>query len=244
MPIKSISAMEWGGSLTAPSVGSITTKGNKKIGIPGGLYIDVDVDGVIGSVKVAEGIAGTWDCKSVKSVSALWADDFYLTLSQKPDAKILALGKMTVKEDFDWSQIISSGNIGTITAGVMWYSNIFAGVSDTSIKDENIDDVLDLPTADAANFNETATIKSIAIKGVKDDSPPYFVNSNVAATNVLSISIAYPQNGNGGEPFGITADYIKSLKVKDDVGTMSMKNLHVPADILDPPEGDAEIRLY
>ena len=102
-----------------------------------------------------------------------------------------------------------------------------------------------MPAADAANFTENATIKSIAIKGIKGNTPPFFANTNVAAKNVLSVSIVYPRNNNEGDgPFGITADYIKSLKIKDDVGTMSLKNLHVPGDILDQPEGDAEIRLY
>jgi hypothetical protein len=245
MPVKSITTTDWwNGSLTAPSVGGITARGDKGRGMWGDLFIDVKT-GDIGTVKAAGEIGGTWNCKSVKSITCRDTDAFYLMLSQKSDPRKQALGKLSVKGCIDWSHVVSSGNIGTITAGEVWCSNFFAGVSDTCItKDDNTDDVLDLPTADAANFPENATIKSIAVKGVKGRKPPFFVNSNIAATNVLNISLIYPYNDNGGEPFGITADYIKSLKIKDVVGTMSLKNLHVPANITDPPEGDAQIRLY
>ena len=170
MPIKSISTYGWWGSLTAPSVGSITTKSNAKLDKWGGLDIDAKVAGTIGSVKVASWLEGEWDCNVVKSIATLNTDDFYLTLHQKPNAKVPALGKMTVKEWFDWSQILSAGNIGTFTAGGMWHSTCFAGVtatSDVEGQGSTPDDVLDLPSANAANFGEQATIKSISIKGIQ-----------------------------------------------------------------------------
>ena len=237
-PIRSITATELvNGSISAPSVGSITIKGDEKRYIWGDLDIDVTVPGVTGTVKVANALSGDWDCNTVKSITALEADDFYLTLSRKPDHRILALGKLTIKESFNYSQIISSGNIGAVTAGEFWYSNCFAGVDYSSLKDLNVDYVFDLPVANAANFSETATIKSIAIKGVKDDDPPNFVNSNLAAANILSVSIAYPQAKNSGIPFGVTAGYIKSLNIKTDNGPVSLKNL-------DDLFGDIQIRLY
>ena len=52
-------------------------------------------------------------------------------------------------------------------------SSCFAGVDSDSLGDLNTDDVLDLPAAEAATFNELATIKSIAIRGVKNKTPLY-----------------------------------------------------------------------
>jgi hypothetical protein len=165
-----------------------------------------------------------------------------MLLSQKPDAKTPALGKLTVKGRIVSSRILSEGNIGTVTAGAIIDSSCFAGV--TAITDVNAaDGVLDLPSAEESNFDETATIKNITIKGIKTEAYPYYINSNIAAANILSVSLAYPEYGNGGVVFGITAGYIKSLKIKDETGTRSWKIIDESnkAPIL---SGDAQIRLY
>jgi hypothetical protein len=227
MPIKSISAYEWWGSLTAPSVGSITTKSAPKLDKWGYLSMDVET-GVIGSVKTAGGIDGTWDCKSVKSITASSTDDFYLTLSQEPNVKVPALGTLTVKGGFEWSRIISAGNIGTVTVGNMRNANCFAGVADACMVDVNAaDDVYDLPLVLGDTFNQTATIKSISIKGIKSESSPYFVNSNIAATNILSVSIVYPEYNNSGIPFGVSMLNTKTFKIKDSEGTHSWKGIDI-----------------
>jgi hypothetical protein len=225
MPIKSITAFGWSGSLTAPSVGSITTKSDKKRSIAGNLDIDVNVDSVINSVNVAGWLESSWDCCSVKSMTAYAADDFYLTLRQKPDPKILALGKLTIKNGFYWSRIISSGNIGAVTVAAMRQSVCFAGVADACMVDLNADDVCDLPPVLDDTFNQTATIKSIMIKGIKGDDATYFVNSNIAAANILSVSMAYPAYTNAGVPFGISMwnNPTKTFTIIDANGTHSWK---------------------
>jgi hypothetical protein len=213
MPIKSLTATEWlGGAINAPSVGSITTKGDKKRSITGNMDVDVEVDGGIGTVKVAGELSGEWNCNTVKSITTLDIDNFNLSLSQSPDTagKILALGALTAKGYFYGSSIQSAGNIGTVTAGIMKDSSCFAGVAEG---------ISGLPTAEAASFPEAATIKSIAIKGIKGESSPFFVNSNIAAFNILSVSIVYPQSDNDGVPFGLTADNIKKLTIKKMDGT-------------------------
>jgi hypothetical protein len=161
-----------------------------------------------------------------------------LTLRQNPDPKIPALGKLTIKDDFAWSYIVSSGNIGTITLGEIRHSSCFAGVTTTRDIEGNggPDDVLDLPDPAAdINYGQPATIKSIAIKkGIVE-------NSNIAAANILSVSLAYPQNDNDGVPFGVSADFIKSLKIKDADGTESWKDLSEPGDSME--FNDAKIRV-
>jgi hypothetical protein len=141
----------------------------------------------------------------------------------------MALGKLTVNGWIDSSQILSQGNIGTITAGVMTDSNCFAGVAD---------DITGLPIAEEASFPETATIKSISIKGIKGESAPYFINSNIAAKNILSVSLLYPQNENSGVPFGLTAYNIKKLTIKKMDGT-TLKDPKTTWTI-----DNFEIRLY
>jgi hypothetical protein len=204
MPIKSISATVWlSGIVDAPSIGSITIKGDKKRGMPGDL-VDVTV-----------------------------------YLSQEPDAKIFALGKLTVKGWIDSSQILSQGNIGTVTAGAIIDSSCFAGVTTTN--DSDADGVLDLPSAISTNFDGAATIKSITVKGIKDEQY-CVINSNIAAAQILSASLAYPENENDGIPFGLSAGFIKALKIKDAEGTKSWKNLDKPSDSKE--FGDAKVLLY
>jgi len=235
MPIKTLSATEWlGGSIDAPSIGSITTKGDmNKRNILGDLDVNVTLNGSLNSAKIAGALSGEWACISIKSISAADIVEANLILSRQPDTtKILTLGKLTAKGWIDSSQILSQGNIGAVTAGTMINSACFAGVADG---------IAGLPAAGIASFPVTATIKSITIKGIKGE-PNSVINSNIAAANILSASLAYPQNLNGGMPFGITADYIKKLTIKNATGSESYKELKESKDSCD--FDDAEIRLY
>jgi hypothetical protein len=247
MPIKSIAAMDWDyGSLTAPSAGSITLKANSKLDRWGYLGIDINVAGAVGSISAAGEIHGTWNCKSIKSLTMLGTEGLRLTLSQEPNSKVPALGKLTAKEYFEYSRIISSGNIGTVTVGELLSSSCFAGVADACLVNVNANDsVLDLPPVLDDTFSQDATIKSFTVKGFKGLSPPYFINSNIAAKNITSISIAYPQYANSGTPFGIsTYNDPATIKIKDANGTHSWKKGHIgdAVDWLSQNGGDMELR--
>ena len=234
MPIKSFTATEWlVGSIDAPSVGSITTKGDKKRSITGDLDVDV-TSGTIQSIKIAGTLSGDWTCDSIKSISAAQIVETNLSLSRIPDSKNLALGKLTTTGWIDSSQILSQGNIGTVTAGAMINSSCFAGVAEG---------ITGLPTAEATSFPETATIKSIAIKGIRTESSPYYINSNIAAANILSVSVVYPKTDNSGVPFGLSANYIKKLTIKKNDGkSVLLKELKESKD--SQTIDGVEIRLY
>ena len=232
MPIKAISATEWlGGGINAPSVGTITTKGDKKRSIAGDLDVNVILDASIGSIKTAGTLSGEWNCDAIKNVSALNVVSATLALDRAPDAKALALGTLKVKSRITDSNIISGGNIGSISAGTMTNSLCFAGIKDG---------VMGLPDP-AVDINVTASIKSISVKGIKGELNA-FINSNVAAANILGATLNYPKNDNNDVPFGVSADYIKSLKIKDTSGaTITFKNLDSPGDYND--FDDFKIRL-
>jgi N-acetylneuraminic acid mutarotase len=231
MPVKTISATEWlGGEIDAPSVGTITTKGNKKLSIAGDLDVNVMLDASAGSIKTAGTLSGEWNCNTIKSVSALNVISATLTLGQAPDAKVLALSALKVKSHITDSNIISGGNIGSISAGAMINSLCFAGIKDgvTGLPDPNVD------------INVPASIKSIAVKGIKGESNS-FINSDIAAANILSATLNYPQENNGGIPFGVSAGFIKSVKIKDTTWSKALKSLDGPADNND--FDDLKIRL-
>jgi N-acetylneuraminic acid mutarotase len=232
MPIKSISAIEWiDGEISAPSIASITTKGNTKLGIAGDLDVETAVDTSLGTVKAAGTLSGVWTCKTIKSISALNIDEAALTIDQEPNLKVLALGSLTAKNHITDSQIISDGNVGTITAGAMINSLCFAGIKNG---------VTGLPVL-PDDMNVSASIKSITVKGIKGE-PNAFVNSNIAADNILSATLNYPLNDNGSEAFGVSAGYIKSITIKNAGGTTSYKNPSSAGDNKDFV--DFKIRLY
>jgi len=220
VPIKAISATEWlGGEINASSIGTITTKGNKKLSIAGDLDVNVTLNGSVGGIKTAGTLSGEWNCNAIKSVSALNVTSAKLTLGQAPDAKALALSALKVKSHITDSNIISGGNIGSISAGAMINSLCFAGIKDG---------VTGLPDP-AVDINVTASIKSISVKGIKGESDS-FINSDIAAANILSATLNYPQEDNGGIPFGVSAGFIKSVKIKDTTWSKALKNLDGPTD--------------
>jgi hypothetical protein len=230
-PIKMISATEWlGGAINAPSIGTITVKGDRRRILAGDLVADVTLDGSASIVRAAGTLMGQWDCNNIKSVSAMDIEETVFNLDQEPNPKILALGTLTTKRDMIDCQIISDGNVGTINAGSMFNTVCFAGIKDG---------VSGLPDP-AIDINVSASIKSVVVKGVRGE-PNCFINSNIAAARIMSATITFPQTENIGIPFGLSADFIKSLKIKNASGPISLKNRDTPADNND--FGDFKIRL-
>ncbi len=97
------------------------------------------------------------------------------------------------------------------------------------------------PAADI-NYIDPAEIKSFKVNGIKGQIY-CVINSNVAAAQVQSASLAYPKYDNDDVVFGIAADYIKALKIKDVNGIHSWKKLDVPPDN-NYKNDDLEINLY
>jgi len=190
---------------------------------------------------------GHINCNAIKSISTVDLDHASLILNQPPDStgKILALGTLAAKGQITNCQISSTGNIGTVTAGKMANSTCFAGVADACLVDVNAaDGVLDLPPVLDDTFNQTATIKSITIKGIKGETY-CFINSNIAAYNITGASIAYPQYNNSGVPFGISMyNDSKTITIKDANGTHSWKIPHIgdAVEWLNQNGGNMELR--
>ena len=191
---------------------------------------------------------GRINCNAIKSISTVDLDHASLILNQPPDStgKKLALGTLTAKGQITNCQIKSNGNIGTVTAGKMVNTSCFEVVADACLVDVNAaDGVLDLPPVLDDTFNQTATIKSIKIAGIKGQTN-CFINSNIAAANISSAYVAYPEYHNAGVPFGISMwnNPTKTFTIKDANGTHSWKgnNIYQAIDMLLGNGGDMQIR--
>ncbi|MBN1391198.1 MAG: hypothetical protein JW947_00165 [Sedimentisphaerales bacterium] len=203
----------------------------------------------IKTLTAAEWLGGEVNAPSISSLTIIGDKkrgisgdlfDVDLFLTQKPDKKISALGSLTVKGWIDSCQILSQGKIGSITAAAVADSSFFAGVNDTN--DLNGDGVLDLPDPAAdINYTDPAEIKSFKVNGIKGETY-CVINSNIAAAQVLSASLAYPKYDNGGVVFGIAADYIKILKIKDVNRIPPLRKLDDPTQ--NYKKDDFEVNLH
>jgi len=52
----------------------------------------------------------------------------------------------------------------------------------------------------------------------------------MAARRFNTVLLAYPQYENGGVAFGVVADFIEKITLKDQGGTLSYSNLDAPSD--------------
>jgi len=174
--------------------------------------------GGVKSLASSDDLTGTFSALWVGSISAKDdAHDFQMTLSQTVDDKQLALGKMTVAGWMNRVCLISQGNLGTITTGVMCDSTVMACCS--AMSDDNGDGIWDLlDPAEGEGFSADAKLKSLTIKGIKGEQY-WLINSNIAVSLVDSITAGYALTDPdpSGEPFGLACSYFKKLTYTDPV---------------------------
>ncbi len=222
----------------------ITTKGNKRLAIPlpGDFGANVLALGEVKKLSIAGDLTGNVSARTIKS--AMVKGDMrgsHLDLTMAPDARLLALGKLFVKGILDKVRITSAGNIGRIMVGGSFDTTIFAGAFTQAHVESN--GIFGLPKATSLDLaaGRTATIKSFMIKPRRGSTTPTYVNTNISAATIGSLSLGMIQNDNGGVPFGITADYIGKLSGTDDDGRFLLSKLDLPGDV-DTPD-DAKLRL-
>jgi hypothetical protein len=198
-------------------------------------------------------LGGSLTAKSLGSVSVKGnMDGAEITLSQVPDLKLKALGKIAVKGWLKNSSIRTAGNITSVAVGGMENATIFAGVKDGALADANDDGVWDLLNPDAdlkLDPAGRATIGSLKVSGMKEPDQQQkmqwvdsFFNSNVAAAQIGSLNLLRPAFDDG-TAFGVAADAITKCTVKfNDVAEPQWKQ----GDLFDPgtkSKGHFEIRL-
>jgi len=181
---------------------------------------------ITSSIPIKSITASAWDdpdlvrttitAPSISKIAV--AGDFEADITVTDASLADALKSLAVTGVLD-STIRSAGGIGTVSAGRIVNSRIFAGINAG---------VTSLP-ASAANFiNQNAAIKSITVKGIKNDPAPGFVNSLIAAATVGTVSLKTVQADNGQTPFGVAANtLITSFKFD---GGLSFKNLTAVGD--------------
>ncbi|MDB5299982.1 MAG: hypothetical protein JWO87_1645, partial [Phycisphaerales bacterium] len=118
------------------------------------------------------------------------------------------------------TQINATGNLGSLTAGSMVNSQIYAGIVSLPIGQA-------LPTA-AGDFSAQDIITSIKIG--KGQGAATYVNSSIAAAQIRSATLGKVQFSNNAIPFGIAAHNIVTLTATAPTGkTFTLKKLATQA---------------
>jgi hypothetical protein len=146
---------------------------------------------------------------SVPSIGNLRIDggmmDGILRLTSPLTARGYDLRSLNVKGEIDGSAIVSTGNIGSITAKGIVLTDIFAGVGQLQTNEA-------LPTT-ASEFSSQSSIGSISTRGVKKGLG--YSASNIAAYTIGKLELGTTATKNNGTTFGIAAHTIGDLSVTD-----------------------------
>jgi hypothetical protein len=145
------------------------------------------------------------------------------------DLNVDTIGKMSVRGAVAGADIRATGNIGTVRAGAMRDSRLFAGVrSDVGTMPDSADD-----------FTAQAGIKGVTVSG---RTPGSFSNTLIAATDVGRLSLGGVATANNGTPFGAAADRIASVRANGaSGGRITLRALDEPGE--STTEGDFVLRV-
>jgi subtilisin family serine protease len=165
----------------------------------------------------ADATPDTIAAPSVGSVTAKGEFGAGITTSVLLKAKVGTLNGADIRAD---------NSIGTVAAGQMLNSRVFAGVAPT---------VSALPASLADFANAAATIKAVTVKGT-------FAGSLVAAPTIGKAALGVVATGNGGNVFGLAADRAKSVSALTPTQRLRLSRLDAPEQ--STQEGDFVVRVY
>jgi cyclophilin family peptidyl-prolyl cis-trans isomerase len=154
----------------------------------------------VASFAVAGDLAGDITANSVNSLTAGSITGSNIRLNLAPATKAVGLGRLTSRGAITNSLVRSTASIGTVTAGAINGSSIYAGVTATEGGF--------LPTA-VGDFASASSIRGVTVRN--GGTAAGFVNSDIAAATLGRMSLGVVQVDNAGVPFGLAADTVLSL---------------------------------
>lgn len=187
-------------------------------------------------------LSGHWTSNSLKSLAVAGKlTGWQMVLLRAPnadDARVLSLGSVSVRGLMENSLILSLGSIGTVSVAGMANSTVFAGVQDPVDLDGPLgqpDGLWDLP--DPANdvIDTLAQIKSLTIRGLRDDMGyvDSFINSNIASGSLGTIRLAYATLDNSGTTFGLAGKTLQKLTYRQSTPAKVYTWPTMPQDLQD-----------
>ena len=161
-------------------------------------------DLIDGGINMANGIIGQIDLRSIQETN--------VTMGGTSSKGL----KVRVSENIEEANIrITMSDVKSFSAGSMVNASLFVG---SLAEDSNGDGVNDLP--DVIDLFNDFELKSFRITGYKGAPTDLYVNANVAASEIGKISLMnvalnnFDENTEAPLPFGVTADTVKKLMVR------------------------------
>jgi hypothetical protein len=184
------------------SDGPLFSVGGKGVNLTG----DMDVNGrvtkaVFNNVTGADVTAGSV-LKMTLTGSML---DSTLTLEDPYAPLVPVLGSLSVRGAITNSRVSTTGNIGSVKAGGLVNSEVYAGVVGT-----------DRFPSVSSDFGNEASILKLTLRGPLGTAS--FDNSVVAANNLGRINLGLIDTDNAAAPFGVAADTIATLSGTNALG--------------------------
>jgi len=169
-----------------------------QVGATGGNWIGNFGD--VANFTSAGDLSGEMTAGSINALHAASVTGATITLNRAAAARAMGLGRLNSTGAITNSVIRATANIGTVSAGSINGSSIYAGVvgSDGGI----------LPSS-ATEFSAASSIRGVTVRGPA--TSPGFINSDIAASALGRMVLGLVQVANAGVPFGLAADAIASL---------------------------------
>jgi hypothetical protein len=187
--------------------------------IGGNLSGSLNVGGSVGSLSLIPAGAGgnVLAGASVRAgaIGYMSAGSFQGVSGNRVSVNAGSIGLLYVTGEMTYTEIQSSGDITNAIVGGMANSAVFAGVSNPA--DSNGDGVWDLPGTLSDYSLAHSGIGSFTLLGLTSGGSPSdsFINSNIAAWKLGSVSLAYAQGSNGHVSFGVACDQYGLLLYRD-----------------------------
>jgi peptidyl-prolyl cis-trans isomerase A (cyclophilin A) len=199
------------GSLTAGWVGSLLT--HRGAGATGDMGATLDVTSTLTSARIAGDLSGQWTLDAVGSLIVSGDMDGSTLVLQRP-AAALDLGMLDVRGWIRDSRILAAGRVGSVAAGGMDGSDLYAGYIGAA-------QVTGLPTAaqlgDTTLFDHLGAIQSVLIRGIRSGGSyaDSFVDSGIAGWTIGSARLAYATVDPQSDPIGVAAHALSQYSYRD-----------------------------
>ncbi len=219
--VRSLTVGRWfTGTLTSSgTVGLIATRLNRNSGAADGSFAaTLDVEhGSVSAAYIFGNLSGQWTIISAGNITVGADVNQWTGIFSQEAAPTRALSSLKVAGSIMSSDILSNGNIGSIQAGTITDSNIYAGYLDAG--DFAASALAGLPATplDDTVFNPYASIGSVTVRGLLESRSHVdsFINSDIVAAKLGTMNIAYAKFDNTGKKFGLAANSITRLNYHD-----------------------------
>ena len=196
--------------------------------------------GELSSFSTPGDFAGSITANTINSLGAGSLTNAGIDVTRAFAKGATALNRLNVRGAIAGTRVRSGADIGSVSAASFTGSSVFAGVANGGGGPGGGGAARSLP-ADATAFVAPATIKSVTIR---TRGTPSFVGSNIAASTLGRINGGTIQVDNGGAPYGLAAQTIRSLSgQRNDTGeTRHVAGLTDPSDTI--IVGDFQARVF